>query len=69
MSSLAQNIRARRKALGLTQAQLAGRLGIPQSCISRIERGRRDLTVTGTLPRWARALECAPADLLPAGRE
>lgn len=35
----AEQVRALREHLGLTQAQLAGRLGITQSAVSQIESG------------------------------
>lgn len=56
-------IRDIRKSRGITQAQLGSRIGLPQSEISRIERGRRTLSV----PRLcciAAALEVHPAALL-----
>ena len=48
---------------GLTQAELAVSCGIPQSNLSNIEKGKRDLTVS-TLIRIAAALEVKPASLL-----
>jgi hypothetical protein len=50
---------ARRKS-GLTQIELAGRLGRPQSYISKIENGERKLTVAEFL-KLAEALRCHPA--------
>jgi transcriptional regulator with XRE-family HTH domain len=38
-----ENIRDIRRALGLSQAEMADRLGLHQSAISRLERGRREL--------------------------
>ncbi len=46
---------AARKAKGLTQTQLARKLGLPQSQISRIERNP-DRTTVRTLKRIAKAL-------------
>lgn len=43
-----------RQEAGLTQKELAARLGISQACITQIERGRRNLTFS-TLQRYARA--------------
>lgn len=42
-------LRESRKALGLTQADLAGRLGVPQSFVSKYESGERLLTFIETL--------------------
>ena len=39
-----QQFRSLRKALGLTQAELADRLGMTQPMVSRIERGEREPT-------------------------
>ncbi|MFC2992934.1 helix-turn-helix domain-containing protein [Halomonas tibetensis] len=39
------NIRKARKAAGLTQIELAERVGCDQSMISRIEQGKRPVTV------------------------
>jgi len=50
-----EQIAAARKAAGLTQKQLAERLKLPQSQISRIERHPDHITVR-TLKRVARAL-------------
>jgi ribosome-binding protein aMBF1 (putative translation factor) len=51
----ADRISRARKAAGLTQKQLADKLGIPQSQISRIERNP-DRTTVRTLKRIAQAL-------------
>ena len=40
-----QQFRDLRKTLGLNQAELAGRLGMTQPMVSRIERGERQPTV------------------------
>ena len=39
-----QQFRSLRKALGLTQAELADRMGMTQPMVSRIERGERGPT-------------------------
>jgi len=62
-TDLGRNIRRLRRAAGLTQPQLAERLGVQQSVVSEIETGRRSLSVA-RLDAWARALSCRPADLL-----
>ena len=57
---------ARRQA-GLTQAELARRAGVPQSTVAKIERGRRDPSLS-TLERLVRAaglelrIQLAPKD-------
>jgi ribosome-binding protein aMBF1 (putative translation factor) len=53
---LARIVIARRQALGLTQQQLAERVGTSHSVISRIESGQRPTSVT-TLRRLAAAFE------------
>lgn len=45
MERLARSIRAARKARGLTQQELADRLGIDQGHISRVERGQKGATI------------------------
>ena len=46
----------RRTELGITQRELARRMGTSHSVISRLERGRRNFSMT-TLQRLARALD------------
>jgi ribosome-binding protein aMBF1 (putative translation factor) len=53
--SLARQLAAQRRALHLTQKQLADRTGIDQAEISRIERGQANPT-TATLGTLTRAL-------------
>ena len=57
-------IRALRIQKGLTQERLAERARTTKMTVSHIENGRRQLTDTW-MRRFAAALECAPADLLP----
>ncbi len=57
-------IAAARKARGLTQAQLARQLKLPQSQISRIER-HPDRTTVRTLKKIAAALKVNVRQLLP----
>lgn len=63
MTALPHFIRAWRKHRGLTQASLAGRLGIDRSHLSNIETGRRRYDQR-FLEAAAVALGCAPADLI-----
>lgn len=60
---VAQNIGARRRALGLTQAQLAERLGVDTETLSRFERGKHAPTLKN-LARLAGLLQTTVADLL-----
>jgi ribosome-binding protein aMBF1 (putative translation factor) len=57
-------IRKRRDELGWTQAELSKRCGLPQSHISRLERGKHAATFT-TMERLARALKTSVAQLDP----
>lgn len=52
-----------RKKAGLTQEQLAERVGVTASSISQLENGKQGFTDT-TLEALAWALNCDPADLL-----
>lgn len=52
-----------RKAAGITQVELAERLGKPQSFVSKVERGERRLDVI-EFCQVAVALGCDPAKLL-----
>lgn len=52
-----------RKAAGVTQVELAERLGKPQSFVSKIERGERRLDVI-EFCQLAEALDHNPAELL-----
>ena len=50
-----REIRATRRALGLTQAEVAERLGVSASYMSAVEAGRRNLTL-GQLANIANAM-------------
>lgn len=52
-----------RKARGLTQEEVADRIGMSNSNLSMLERGRVDYTAK-TLEALADAYGCTPADLL-----
>lgn len=58
-----QRIREAREHAGLTQVALAGRAGISQSELSRIESGQRSLSV-GRLTLIAQHLGVSPAVFL-----
>lgn len=55
---------ARRKKLGMTQAEVADKAALGRAQIANIEGGRTDVP-TKTLIRIAEALNCRPGDLLP----
>ena len=56
-------IRARRKALKLSQEALADQAGIDRSHMGKIERGERNVTLLN-VAKLAHALSCKPSDLL-----
>lgn len=66
--TLGEIIRARRKALDLTQAELADRSGLSQMSVSLFENGRRNPSL-GTLDVLAVHLKCNTSDLLRAREE
>ena len=59
-----QKIRERRKALGLSQDQLADRMGSSRTEVSRHENGNNEMSVC-TLYQYAEALETTPLQLSP----
>jgi len=56
-------VRARRKALPLSQEALADLAEIDRSRMGKIERGERNVTMLNVL-RIAQALGCRPSELL-----
>lgn len=58
-----QNLRQRRKALKMTQIELANQLGVDQGYISDLERGKVKPSL-GTLAPIAEALDTVPSELL-----
>ena len=65
--SFAENLRRRRKELGLSQEQLGARANIQMADISRYETGSRDPRIS-TIARLAAALDVSIADLLDDSR-
>jgi transcriptional regulator with XRE-family HTH domain len=61
--SFAENLRRRRKELGLSQEQLGARANIQMADISRYESGYRDPRIS-TIARLALALDMPIAELL-----
>jgi transcriptional regulator with XRE-family HTH domain len=60
---LGKNVSLRRKTLGLTQAQLAERLGVETETISRVERGTNLISLQ-RLASLSEVLETSVAELL-----
>ena len=60
---LAARLRTLRQTLGLTQTQMARKLGISQATLNRLESGTQNVTLR-TLAVLARALRCDVVDLL-----
>jgi transcriptional regulator with XRE-family HTH domain len=58
-----ENLRRRREALGLTQEQVAAKIGAHGPYISDIETGKK-VPILGTLARLAEALKTTPAALI-----
>ena len=63
LPKLGQAIRARRKALGLSQEALADAASIDRSHMGKIERGERNVTLLNVL-RIATAMNCRPSEIL-----
>ena len=57
------NLRQRRIELGLTQAELAAKLGVDQAYISDLERGQRNPSLSRLAP-LADALDTTPSVLI-----
>ena len=57
-------IRRKRKELNLTQADLAKRIGLTESSISKYEAGKIETMPTSTVNRICSVLQIAPAELL-----
>jgi HTH-type transcriptional regulator/antitoxin HipB len=70
-AQVAAELARRRKAKGLTQADLGRRIGLPQSHISRIEHGKTDLRLSSLLD-LARLLDLevmlVPREVVPVVR-
>jgi transcriptional regulator with XRE-family HTH domain len=60
---LAENIREKRKALGLSQEAFAGAVGIDRTYVSGLERGTKNPSLT-MLAKLAEHLGSTPYDLL-----
>lgn len=67
-AELGKQIRYRRKQLGLTQEELAEKLGVGHQALSRIEQGKMAPKME-RLPLLAEHLQCAVADLFRFEKE
>ena len=68
MDTIGENVKRLRDALGLTQVELAARVGVSQSMIAMIERGKRIPSVHA-LVTLAQALEVSVDALLGAAED
>ena len=64
---LAESLLRMRREAGVTQAEMARRLGLTQSTIARAEKGNQNLTLS-MLDELCDALGCDLIDLLQPGR-
>lgn len=60
---LGEAVRARRKALAMSQEALADYAGIDRSHMGKIERGERNVTLLN-LVRITEAMHCKPSEML-----
>ena len=60
-----KTLKKARKSLGLTQAQVAEKIGISSNYYSMIERGKRENPGSKILKEIARILKLDPSDVLP----
>jgi transcriptional regulator with XRE-family HTH domain len=65
--SVGAAIRARRDAVGMTQAQLAEKAGLSRTSVTNIERGGQALLVHQLL-ELAKVLRVSPASFLPSAK-
>jgi transcriptional regulator with XRE-family HTH domain len=66
--TVGRNLRAYRKALGLSQEAFADTLGVHRTYMGGVERGERNLTLK-TVERIAAQIELEPLSLLTPGGE
>lgn len=66
-ANLADNVRRRREALGLSQEELAAQCGLHRTYVGSVERGERNVTL-GTLEALSEALGISATELLAAPR-
>lgn len=63
-TEIGKKLKARRKALNLTQSALAEKVGLTESSISRYEAGRISTMPTSTVKRICEVLHIEPSELL-----
>ena len=61
---MSERIRERRKALGLTQGDLAQKLGLQTSAVAKYENGRVENIKRSVILKMAQVLECSPSYLM-----
>lgn len=61
---MGERIKEMRKAKGLTQEELAQKLGLKDSAIAKYENGRVENIKRSTIAEMAKILECSPVYLL-----
>lgn len=66
-AEIGERIRLRRAALGMSQAELADRIGMSFQQVQKYERGANRIA-SSILMRVADALDCVPGDLLMSGK-
>jgi transcriptional regulator with XRE-family HTH domain len=64
---LAEALRQLRVESGLSQVEMARRLGVSQPTLNRLENGSQNVTLD-TLARLCHALRCEPGDLFRPGQ-
>lgn len=64
MEEIGSRIRCMRKAAGLTQAELAKRIGVSRQSVNKWESGTGTFMSTIHLERLAEALECGVDEIL-----
>lgn len=62
--NMANRIKERRHALGLTQEELAQKVGLQKSAIAKYENGRVENIKKSMIAKMSAALECRPSYLM-----
>ena len=63
LSKIGENVRTRRRAVGLSQEELAFRSGLDRTYVGGVERGERNITVISALKICA-PLDCTLSELV-----